>query len=108
MKIKRLNDYELTSGGYIFDLLDRTAQAYLTKHEPFYPYWLTASARIKFLRQSTARTITRTSIETRTSIFNSRRIYVKATLIDGLTNKPIAVAKFKFIGKNHVYKDGKK
>lgn len=103
-KIKQLNDYSITSGGYIFDLLDRQAQAYLTKHEPFYPYWLTASAKIKFLRQSDRRTLTRTSISARTSIFNSRNAYVVATLIDHMTDKPIAIAKFKFVGKSHLHK----
>lgn len=103
-KIKRLNDYKINSGGYIFDLLDRTSQKVVEKKRPEYAYWLTADAKIKFLRPSDATTITLMHIHARNSFWNSRVVYITAILMDNLANEPIAVATFKFVGKTHLYK----
>lgn len=103
-KIKRLNDYKITSGGYLTDILDRAAQAYLIKKEPFYPYWLTASAKIKFLRQSDEKTPIRMSVTGKTCLWNSGKASVVACAFDSLSGKMIARAKFKFVGKTHLHK----
>ena len=103
-KIKRLNDYKITSGGYLTDILDRTAQSYLIKKEPFYPYWLTASAQIKFLRQSDEKTPIRMTVTGKTCLWNSSKAVVVACAFDSLSGEMIAQAKFKFVGKSHLHK----
>lgn len=107
-KIRRINNYEITSGGYIFDLLDRTSQKVAEKKRPEYSYWLTASAKIKFLRQSDATTITLMHVHARNSFWSSRVVYTTAILMDNIANKPIAIAKFKFVGKTHLHNGGNK
>lgn len=103
-QIKQLNTYGIKSGGYIFDLLDRTSQKVAEKKRPEYAYWLTADAKIKFLRQSDATTITLMHIHARNSFWHSGVVYTTAILMDNIANKPIAIAKFKFVGKSHLHK----
>lgn len=98
-KINRLNNYSIVSGGYLMDVLDRRAQEHLIKHEPQYGYWLTASAKVKFLRQTDGTKPTFTTIRSRTSTFKPNKASVRVILWDSMSMKPIAVGWFKFIGK---------
>lgn len=105
--MKRLNSYKITSGGYIFDQLDRIAQAFVVAENPEYQYWLTASANIWFLRQTTPESRKDIRVE---SIKRSwrRPNRVKATIALTERNGPmIAYAVFLFVGKNHLHKGGK-
>lgn len=52
--MKKYNAYGLVSGGYIFDCMDRVAQAALEKGNDL--CWLTKSASVKFLRQCCKKT----------------------------------------------------
>lgn len=98
-RIKRLNNYAICSGGYITDVLDRRAQEHLIKHEPQYTYWLTASAKIEFLRQTDGTRPTFTTIRSKISIFKPNTASVRVVLWDSTRGAPIAVGKFKFVGK---------
>lgn len=94
------------SGGYIFDFLDKYAHRYLIKKYPYMPYWLTANAKIQFLRQLSPNTITRISIRDRLCVFNARHAYITVALID-ISGTLIAQAKFKFVGKEYLARGNK-
>lgn len=105
-KIKRLNDYKITAGGYIFDLLDRASQAWAaTIGDEDCEFWLTSRARIQYLRQSKPKNLQIINLRGRVCAWNHRKVYVTATLYNSY-NDIIAVANFTFIGKEHLVKKG--
>lgn len=100
-KIKQLNDYKITSGGYIFDQLDRGAHAFLRQMYSEIPYWLTSTAKIAFLRQleADAPIYIRFALK---KMSTPGKVQVIATMIDPNSSQIVATATFTFAAKTHL------
>lgn len=101
--MKKLNDYGVGSGGYIFDELDRGAHNWIRGLYPQVPYWLTASAQVSFLRPLEDGTPFYVRLEEITAV-NPGKISVIALMMEPGRSKPIAKAKFLFVGKDYLAK----
>ena len=104
--MKKLNDYKITSGGYIFDMLDRGAHKFIRHMYPTVPYWLTASAIITYLRQleKNRPTYIRYTLKPDPRL---GKIGVIATMMEPGIEKPVAIAHFVFSAKNQLAKEKK-
>ena len=106
-KIKSTNSYNITSGGHIFDLLDRAAQAWAaTIGDEDCEFWLTKSGKIEYLRQSKPKNLRVFHLSGRVCPWNRRKVYVTAGLLNDY-NETVAVAKFTFIGKEYLARGNK-
>ena len=105
--MKQLNDYKITSGGYIFDLLDRAAQAWAaTIGDEDCEFWLTSRGQIEYLRQSKPKNCEIIKLRGIVCPWNHRKVVIRATLSNSYDHT-IAVAKFTFIGKEHLARGNK-
>lgn len=98
-KVKQLNNYGIMSGGYIFDTMDKLG-AHLLKEHPFdeYKYFLTASAKIKYLRQMLPSYVVELSTHYRRSLVRRNTFYVRIIVFHN--GHEAVIAHFVFVGKN--------
>lgn len=105
MKIR--NKYGFVSGGYIFDKMDRIAQDWVETKNRDLKYWMTKSAKIKYMRQICSEE--NLAFGVRILFRIGKTVFVDVyTYKDWDSKEHLAEARFIFVGKNKIHCGGSK
>ena len=105
--MKTKNKYGFVSGGYIFDKMDRIVQDLVETNNPDLKYWMTKSAKVRYLKQVCSEENVGYQVRIR---FRFRNIvFVKSYIYkDWNPDIHLAEASFVFVGKNKIHCGGSK